>query len=110
MNVQKFREVIQKLNETHYKDYITIESCWKEEVHLLSEDIPSTIAFLKNECTSDEFAWISEIIDDLAEATQSRELVECYKSLMTKFPDVTAKYNIGGSVKYAEWALEDSDA
>ena len=110
MDVQKFKEVIQKLSEAHYEDDGTIEWCWKEEVHLLSEDIPSTIDYLKNECTSDEFVWISEIIDDLAEVTQSRELVECYKSLMTKFSEETAKYNIAFCVECAEGALEDSDA
>nr|MDK8582778.1 hypothetical protein [Lactobacillus iners] len=75
MDVQKFREVLKELNETEIEYDYGIEMCWKEEVEILSEDIPSTVEYLKNECTADEFVWISEIIDDLAEKTRSRELV-----------------------------------
>ena len=34
---------------------------------ILSEDIPSTIEFLKTECAADEFSWISEVIDDVVD-------------------------------------------
>ena len=81
MDVQKFREVLKELNETEIEYDYGIEMCWKEEVEILSEDIPSTIEYLKNDCTAEEFFWISEIIDDLATETQSREIVECYKNL-----------------------------
>ncbi|WP_216361344.1 hypothetical protein [Gardnerella vaginalis] len=40
-----------------------VEMCNKEEIQILSEDIQSTIEYLKNDCTADEFVWISEIID-----------------------------------------------
>ena len=82
--------------------------CWKEEVEILSEDIPSTVEYLKNECTADEFVWISEIIDDLAEKTRSRELVECYKSLMGKFPEESKRYHVDFCIECAEDFLEDT--
>lgn len=40
MNVQKFREVLKKLDETEIEYDYGIEMCWKEEVEILSEDIP----------------------------------------------------------------------
>ena len=110
MDVQKFREVLKKLDETEIEYDYGIEMCWKEEVEILSEDIPSTIAYLKNECTADEFVWISEIIDDLAENTRSRELVECYKSLMAKFPEEAKRYHVDFCIECAEDVLEDTDA
>ncbi|WP_296156737.1 hypothetical protein [uncultured Gardnerella sp.] len=110
MDVQRFREVLKRRDETHSEYTYGIEMCCKEEVEILSEDIPSTIAYLKNECTADEFVWISEIIDDLAEKTKSRELVECYKNLMNKYPDETKEYYIGFCVECAEYFLEDTDA
>ncbi|PNP88781.1 hypothetical protein HXT27_01365 [Gardnerella sp. DNF00502] len=115
MDVQKFKEVIQKRINTVDEYYVGVEECWKEEIEVLSEDVPSTVAYLKNECTADEFAWICEIIDDLAAETQSREIVECYKNLGEKYPDMAKTFNFAGCVKYAEAALgedtvEDSDS
>lgn len=75
--------------------------------------MPSTVAYLKSECTADEFVWISEIseiIDDLAEKTRSREIVECYKSLMAKFPEEAKRYHVDFCIEYAEDFLEDTDA
>ena len=111
MNIDKFREVIQERDriskECHDEWSFGIEQCWKREIEILSEDISTTIAFLKNDCTADEFSWISEIIDDLAERTQSRELIDVYKSLMNKFPEECKTYNISGSIQFAENALDD---
>ena len=71
-----------------------------------SEDIPGTINFLNSECTEDEYAWISEIIDDLIATTQNKALLECYKQLMLKFPNACSTYNIAYTVECAENALE----
>lgn len=105
MNIQKFREVINKRAATSDEYEFGVEQCWKEEIALLMEDIASSIEFLKNDCTADEFSWISEVLDDIAERTGSEEFVECYKSLMLKFPEECIKYNIAGSIKFAEAAL-----
>ncbi|MGN1344673.1 MAG: hypothetical protein ACI4U3_08840 [Traorella sp.] len=113
MNVNEFREIIRHLeyvNEISQGNwYDEIEKCWKKEIEILSKDIEGTIEFLKNECTNDEYTWISEIIDDLIEVTQSRELLKCYKDLMLKFPDECKIYNIKGSIECAENLLVGDD-
>lgn len=109
MDIHKFREVIKKRAATNDEYEPGVELCWKEEIALLSEDIPSSIKFLESDCTADEYSWISEIIDDIAEQTGSREFVECYKNLMKKFPEECKKYNISGSIEYAEAALGERD-
>ena len=43
MDVQKFREVIRRRNETHDEYDYGVEMCDKEEIQILAEDIPSTI-------------------------------------------------------------------
>jgi len=109
MNIEKFREVIARriyvedISQGEWKD--GIEECLQKEIEILTEDISSTIEFLKNECTADEYSWISEVIDDIAAKTQSRALVETYKSLMEKFPEECKEYNIAGSIQFAEEAL-----
>ena len=106
MDVQRFKEVIKKRNETHDEYDYGVEMCWKEEIEILSEDVPSTVAYLKNECTADEFAWICEIIDDLAVKTRSREIVEAYKNLGKKYPDMAKTFSFEFCASYAEEALE----
>lgn len=54
MDVQKIREVIRRRNETHDEYDYGVEMCDKEEIQILSEDIPSTINYLQNQCTADE--------------------------------------------------------
>ena len=83
--------------------------CNKEEIQILSESIPSTIEYLKNDCTTDEFVQISEIIDDLPEKTRSREIVECYKSLMAKFPEEAKRCHVYFCIEYAGDFLEITD-
>jgi len=106
MNTIEFRKVISERAACHNEWADGIDQCWKKEISLLTEDIPSTIEFLKNECTAEEYSWISEVLDDVIEETSSRELVECYKDLMTKFPDECKKYNIAGVLKICESILK----
>ena len=49
MDINSFREVIKQREETDNEWDYGIEQCWKKEIEILSEDIPSTIEFLKNE-------------------------------------------------------------
>ncbi len=106
MDIQRFKEVIQKRINTVDEYYVGVEECWKEEIEILSEDVPSTVTYLKNECTEEEFAHISDIIDDLAVKTRSREIVEAYKNLGKKYPDMAKTFSFEFCASYAEEALE----
>ncbi len=109
MNIGKFREIInerikvEEISKGEWQD--GIDKCWEQEIAILSEDIPSSIDFLMYDCTEEEYSWISEIIDDLAEKTGSKELIQCYKNLMSKFPNACQSYNIAEIIKYAEDTL-----
>jgi hypothetical protein len=109
VRIDKFREIIKeriRISEECNDEWdYGIENCWKQEIEILTEDIPSSIQFLMNECTADEYSWISEVIDDVVEKTNSHEFVECYKNLRNKFPEEYSKYNIMGSIEYAEAML-----
>ncbi|WP_031556556.1 hypothetical protein [Lachnospira multipara] len=106
MDINSFREVIKKHEETDDEWDYGIEQCRKKKIEILSEDIPSTIEFLKTECTAEEFSWISEVIDDIVDKYSSKELVEGYKTLMTKFPKECSKYNIAGVIESCENILK----
>ena len=102
MDIKKFREVISQREGTNDEWDYGVEQCWKQEIEILSEDISSTIEFLNNECTADEYSWISEVLLDVLEKTPSSELVQCYKTLMQKFPEECEKYKIKEVVESAE--------
>ena len=55
MDVQRFKEVIQKRDNTDDEYDYGVEVCDKEEIEILSEDVPSTVAYLKNNCTLKDF-------------------------------------------------------
>ncbi|WP_288338953.1 hypothetical protein [uncultured Allobaculum sp.] len=85
----------------------------KDTVHLFAANIPDAMHFLKNNCTEDEYSWISEIIDDSAEQSKSVELIEAYKNLAEKYPEETKSYNIksfiNSAMAIAEPWQEDED-
>lgn len=106
MNIAAFKDVIARLDKLHPEDYIAIEKCWKEEISILSEDIAGTIDFVKNECTADEFVWISEIFDEIAIETQSREFIDCLYMTAKKYPAETEKYNVLSFIESAQACIE----
>lgn len=111
MNIGKFKEIIRErcriATECRDEWSFGIEKCWSQEIEILCEDVDATISFLQNECTAEEFSWISEIIDNLAERTRSRELVQAYKNLIDKFPEESKESNILESIKFAENVLKE---
>ena len=109
MNIEKFKKVIQDHEQTHDEWQYGVEQCWKKEVEILTEDIPSTIEFLKNDCSANEYSWISEVLDEIVMNSQNYEILKIYKGLMNKFPDECIKYNIEECVKNAEKILEWED-
>ena len=98
MNISEFRETIKR---REYVEEISsgewaegIEECWKREIQLLCEDPASTIEFLTNECTETEFSWISEVLEEVIDQTQSQDNLDSYRALMDKYPEECNRYHI----------------
>lgn len=94
MNFNDYKEIIQKRAEINSEWYTEIEKIWSEMVTLFSNDIEKTILFIKTECTGDEFVWLSEIFEEIAEKTQNRNFINCLYETAKKFPRETEQYNI----------------
>jgi len=107
MITEEIRSAIQKRAVTDDEWDYGVEQCWKEEIEILSRNIDNTIAFLETECTADEFSWLSEIFDDVAEKTQSRAFVDCLYRVAKKFPEECKKYYIDRVLQYAEGVLSE---
>ena len=107
MITEEIRSAIKKRSETDDEWDYGVKQCWEEEIEILSRNIDDTIAFLENDCTADEFSWLSEVFDDVAEKTQSRAFVDCLYKVAKKFPDECKEYHIDRVLEFAEGALND---
>ena len=65
-----------------------------ETVKLMTADIQKTIEFLDRECTEEQFVWLSEVFDEIASETKSKEFIEALRRTAARFPEATTKYNI----------------
>lgn len=79
-----------------------IEQCHKKLIALFTENINESIKFLDNYCTADQFSWLSEVFDEIAEITQSHAFIDALKRLAVKYPDETKEYNILSFIESAE--------
>lgn len=106
MITERIRNAIDNRRNTDDEWEFGVEQCWEQEINILSEDIQQTIAFLDNECTADEFSWLSEIFERVAEKTQSRDFIECLYRVAQKFPEECKTYNVFEFIRDAEQHIE----
>ena len=83
MITERIRRIIKIRAETNDEWDYGVEQCWKREISVLTGNVKETITFLDNECTADEFSWISEIFDELVETTRSKALIDCFYRVAT---------------------------
>ncbi len=97
-----FRQFLMVRPKIFDECYWQLEEYDNEFSSYISNHLVEAINFIKNDCTADEFSWMSEIWDDVVKKTKSKEFVDCIKATAKKFPEECAKYNIQGSIDDAE--------
>lgn len=102
MDKLKLKEIISKRKNLHPNDDYATYDCWTQETDILSEDIQETIYFIENECTDEEFYWMSEVFEDIAYKTQSTEFISCIKNRLKKISDKTLIESIQTDIEFAE--------
>ena len=98
MDINSFRKVIKQREETDDEWDYGIEQCCKKEIEILTRNIDETIYFLRNECTYDEFEWITEVTDEIDEILQSEAFLKCIHEINEKF--VNQGYQDNGYVVF----------
>ena len=109
INIQKFKAIIHEREQTDDEWAEGVQKCQEELVSVLCEDFDSTLQYLRSECTADEFSWISEVFDEIAIRTQSREFIAVLRILAEKYPEETEEYNIIPFIDSAECQLDQID-
>ncbi|MBR3019648.1 MAG: hypothetical protein IKH57_21635 [Clostridia bacterium] len=100
MNPQELRETLAHRLSLELNDDFALMECWKQEVRILTADLPETITFL-NSCTEEEFYWVSEVFDDLIAQTQSKELFNTICSRAERIANPEFKASIATDIEFA---------
>lgn len=61
-----------------------IEDYRKTAITALSQNISETIAFIDKECNDEEFYWITELMEELVEKTQSKKLISVCRERLSR--------------------------
>lgn len=89
MNIEQLREVIARNIALDPNDDFGTEKCWKEMTAILSEDIIATLQYFETECTDEEFYWLGAVFEDVAEKTQSKELIQVLRNRLERVTSET---------------------
>ena len=83
---EEFEKLVEKRKKNNGDiDYET-DPVIKEMVSLMTADMSSTMGFLKNECSEEQFVWLSEIADEITAYTKSSEFIQGMRELCNKYP------------------------
>ena len=94
-----FKAILSKrMNESEEKYWV--EDLWKEEIGLFVEDMEKTIRFV-NQCTDDEICWMSEVFDDIANATHSVAFFKAAKTRAARIADEEDRKEVLSEIEYA---------
>ena len=83
---------------TEKEDNYWIEDYWKAAIEIFTKDCAKTMKFFQNDCTDEEFYWLSEIFEEIAEKTQSKELISTWRSRLASVSSEMRQY-----VDYSEY-------
>ena len=79
-----------------------IQKCCDKEIEILTRDIKKTIDFIENKCSNDTFYWISEVFDEVAKITQSKEFITAIKNRVKFIKDAEMRRSIETNIIFAE--------
>ena len=110
MNKERYKELMKErfYQTEEYDDEYDDElyKIWEELPKVLSEDIKSTIEYIKNDCPFKEFYYLSEVIENVVSETQSEELVNALYIICNKYKKESDKYNMWEDVNNARLCLD----
>ncbi len=102
----EFNEALNARIEQRESNYVFFQDLSGEMVELFCRDIDDTISFIENECTDEQFYWLSEIFSDIARETSSSDFVDCIKRRLEDVDEsTTSTASIIKCIGFAENAL-----
>ncbi len=87
MITEKFRKAIAKRAATDDEWDYGVQQSWKEVLSIISESLDGIVSFIENDCTADEFSWLSEIYDEIIDIFPSKRIIVALRKTASKYPD-----------------------
>lgn len=81
-----------------------IELCHEKFLSMITSNLEEGIAFLENDCDVETIYWISEIFEDIAAKTQSKDFIAAIHRIHDKMPE-NIKKSIEIDIESAEQAM-----
>ena len=81
----------------------------KEMIKVLTNNIDETIDYIKNDCSAEEFIYISELYDDIVDITKSKAFIDCLYEVAKKYPKEVEEYNIMNFINWASKHLDERE-
>ena len=106
MITEKLRKAIANRAATDDEWDFGVRQSWREALSIISESLDGVVDFIENDCTADEFSWLSEIYDEIIDVLPSKRIIAALRKTATKYPDEVEKYNINCCIDEAEGHLE----
>ena len=98
--------LLEERKKTNDEWYDGIQECHDKLIALLTKNIEDTNKFLLDDCTAEQFSWISEVFEDVAEISQNYQFIDALNVLAGKYPEETKKYNIKAFIESAKSLIE----
>ena len=106
MMIEKLRKAIANRASTDDEWDYGVQQSWKEVLAIISESLDDTVNFIENDCTPNEFSWLSEIYNKIIDIFPSKRIVIALRKTAIKYPDEVEKYNLNYCIDEAEGYLE----
>lgn len=84
MDIKILREVLASYVKLETNEIAVKERYWSKLTDILSADIPATITYFENDCTDEEFYWLSSVFEDVIKKTGSREFIQALKDRLER--------------------------
>ena len=106
MITDKLRKAIANRAATDDEWDYGVQQSWKDVLSIISENLDDTVSFIENDCTADEFSWLSEIYDEIIDVFPSNRIITALRKTASKYPDEVEKYNLNYCIDEANGHLE----
>ncbi len=80
---------------------------WEKEVKVVVENLDTSIRFINEDCTDEEFYFLSEVFDDIMKETKSADFLKCIKERVNLVKDPQWKDEIMKDIKFAALYVDE---
>jgi len=99
-NFKSLKECLQyRINESEENYYYV--TLWEEEVKQACSDIERTIEYIKNTATDEELWWLGEVMEEIVQKSQSKDLVSALTERSQKVADEQKRVEIQEDIENA---------